>query len=126
MSGSWGSQAIPCAKRFVEAGDRHLAYGYANAYAATSGGKVSGGLGVRSEIPMTPLRTSKRSSVNQDTFQPPAHARSGSRNSGVMWGGQEEGKGGGRSLSGDKVKHSRAGQGMVGQGQGMAWQGRAG
>lgn len=40
------------AKRFVESG------GF-------------GGLGVTSEIPMTPLRVSKRTSVNQYTYQPP-------------------------------------------------------
>lgn len=60
------------AKRFVEAGDRHRR-------SMSKGSGDTLGLGVQVEAPMTPLRVSRRMSVNQAAFfQPPgAVARSG-------------------------------------------------
>lgn len=55
------------AKRFVE---------------SVEGGKTEMGLGVKSEIPLTPLRTSRRTSVNQEAFfQPPQPQQAPSRKS---------------------------------------------
>lgn len=61
------------AKRFVESSERHLAH--MNKAKAGAGG----GLGVKADIPTTPLRTSKRMSVNRETFQPPATGRGDAR-----------------------------------------------